>query len=121
MKYIFTIILTVSTFALAGEGMYSPINRALECTVAEVSLYNSKTASTTELNDHNIYKIKQVKSADGTVDASLLKVNNKTFNRTTLDDGVTTYQRGKVLIFKSLGRYYIKKIPSPYTGMLICK
>jgi len=84
-------------------------------------LYNSETDSTIELNDHNVYKIELVKREDGTIDSRLLKVNNKIYNRTKMNDDITTYQRGKTFIYRSDKRYYIKKMPSHHTGMLICK
>jgi len=121
MKYILIIALTITTLTLANNGLYSPIPRALECKVAEVSLYNVQTDSTAKLNDHNTYYIELVKRTDRTIDSSLLKVNDEIYNRTKVADGMITYQRGRILIFKSDGRYYIKKMPSQYTGMLICK
>ncbi len=121
MKHILIIALTVTTLTLANNGLYSPIPRALECKVAEVSLYNVQTDSTAKLNDHNTYYIELVKRENSTIDLTLLKVNNEIYNRTNVKNGISIYQRGRILILKSDGRYYIKKMPSQYTGMLICK
>ena len=109
----------ILTTLLAGSMVYA--GNTLLCKVAPISLYSTVTHNTARIKSHRTYSIEAVYLPNGTVATDKLLVNKKVFDLYKRADGITTYIRGKYLIYHSKGRYYIKKVGTTHTGRMNCK
>lgn len=87
------------------------------CHTAEISLYSTVTHKTAYIKSNITFDIVDHNSH--------LVINRKLFRHYRTANGITSYIRGKTLIFKE-GKginkhYYIRKVDQEYTTQLICK